>query len=102
MIAIRAEIAAVERGDVELADSPLVHAPHTMASLIDDWDRAYSREQGAFPAGTSVDKYWPPVGRIDQAYGDRNLVCECPGSVGVRRERWMTLWTSVQPELAAA
>ena len=78
MIAIRKEIADVEEGRVELAASPLVHAPHTTAAITGEWDRAYSREVGAFPAGHLVDKYWPPVARIDQAYGDRNLVCTCP------------------------
>jgi glycine dehydrogenase len=78
MIAIRAEISAVESGEVALDQSPLVHAPHTMAAVMGDWDRGYSRDLGAFPAGKTPDKYWPPVGRIDQAYGDRNLVCECP------------------------
>jgi glycine dehydrogenase len=78
MIAIRKEIADGEEGRVELAQSPLVHAPHTTAAITGDWDRAYSRETGAFPTGHLVDKYWPPVARIDQAYGDRNLVCSCP------------------------
>jgi glycine dehydrogenase len=78
MTAIRQEIAAVESGQVQLADSPLRHAPHTARSLAGEWSRSYSREDGAFPAGFAHRKYWPPVGRIDQAYGDRNLVCSCP------------------------
>ncbi len=78
MIAIRREIADVEHGRVPLTDSPLVHAPHTSAAVTGDWDRSYSRQVGAFPAGHTPDKYWPPVARIDQAYGDRNLVCSCP------------------------
>ena len=78
MVAIREEIRAVEEGRVSRDDSPLTHAPHTTASLVGDWDRPYSRSEGAFPAGHTVDKYWPPVARIDQAYGDRNLVCACP------------------------
>jgi len=78
MIAIREEIRAIEDGTVTRADSPLAAAPHTVRDLVGDWDRAYSREQGTFPAGVTPDKYWPPVGRIDQAYGDRNLVCACP------------------------
>nr|MBA2773552.1 aminomethyl-transferring glycine dehydrogenase [Nocardioidaceae bacterium] len=78
MIAIRAEIRAIEDNSVTRADSPLAAAPHTVRDLVGDWDRGYSREQGAFPAGVTSDKYWPPVGRIDQAYGDRNLVCSCP------------------------
>jgi hypothetical protein len=60
-------------------DSPLRHAPHTMEDLVRDWDRAYSREAGCFPPGAfRVDKYWPPVNRVDNAYGDRHLVCTCP------------------------
>jgi glycine dehydrogenase len=79
MIAIRAEIDEVGRGEVAVADSVLRHAPHTAASLAGEWNHPYTREQAAFPA--SVDrrsKYWPPVGRIDGAYGDRHLVCACP------------------------
>ncbi|WP_084128489.1 aminomethyl-transferring glycine dehydrogenase [Demequina sp. NBRC 110055] len=80
MLVIREEIAAVERGDIEAADSPLRHAPHTADAVVsDDWDRAYSREQAAFPVpGLRQDKYWSPVARIDNAHGDRNLVCACP------------------------
>ena len=79
MIAIAAEIAAVERGDVAAADSMLRHAPHTSAALAGDWDHPYDRGAAAFPAGVdSADKYWPPVGRIDGAYGDRHLICSCP------------------------
>jgi glycine dehydrogenase len=78
MIAIRAEIGAIEDGSISHADSPLAAAPHTLESLTGEWDRAYTREEAAFPAGYSPDKYWPPVARIDQAYGDRNLVCSCP------------------------
>ncbi len=81
MIAIRAEIAAVERGDVEIAESPLRGAPHTAAAIsADDWERTYSRRQAAFPAPWNDDhKYWPPVGRIDNVHGDRHLVCTCIG-----------------------
>ncbi len=78
MISIREEIAAVEDGGVALADSPLSFAPHTAAVVTGEWDRPYPPATGAFPAGPSADKYWPPVSRIDQAYGDRNLVCSCP------------------------
>jgi glycine dehydrogenase len=78
MIAIRAEIARVEAGDWTAESSPLRGAPHTARSLTGSWDRDYSREAGAFPAGYDPDKYWPPVARIDQAYGDRHLVCSCP------------------------
>jgi glycine dehydrogenase len=80
MIAIRAEIAAVERGEWTVEDSPLRHAPHPAADVTaDDWTRAYPRTAGANPAGGPLgDKYFPPVGRIDQAFGDRNLMCACP------------------------
>ncbi|HLL07258.1 MAG TPA: aminomethyl-transferring glycine dehydrogenase [Nocardioidaceae bacterium] len=78
MIAIKAEIDDVAAGKYAVADSPLRNAPHTAAVIAGTWDRSYPREQGAFPAGTNEDKYWPPVGRVDQAYGDRHLVCSCP------------------------
>jgi glycine dehydrogenase len=80
MLAIREEIAAIERGDVVHADSPLAHAPHTAEDLlVDDWQRPYSREEAAYPLpGLRDGKYWPPVSRIDGGYGDRNLVCACP------------------------
>ncbi len=79
MLSIRAEIADVEAGKIAAEDSPLHHAPHTVEDLVSDWDRAYSREQGCFPAGAfRVDKYWPPVNRVDNAWGDRHLVCTCP------------------------
>jgi glycine dehydrogenase len=79
MLAIRAEIAEVEAGWMPIEASPLRHAPHTMEDLIQDWDRAYSREQGCFPPGAfRVDKYWPPVNRVDNVHGDRNLICTCP------------------------
>jgi glycine dehydrogenase len=78
MIAIRAEIAAVEQGSTIREASPLARAPHTLRDLAGDWGRDYPRADGAFPAGFTPDKYWPPVGRVDQAYGDRNLVCSCP------------------------
>ncbi|WP_107765527.1 aminomethyl-transferring glycine dehydrogenase [Nocardioides terrigena] len=78
MIAIREEIAQVQAGTWSPEDSPLRHAPHTARAMVGEWDRAYSREVGVFPTGVDPDKYWPPVARIDQAYGDRNLVCACP------------------------
>ena len=79
LLAIRAEIAAVEAGEISAADSPLRHAPHTVEDLVADWTRAYPREQGCFPPGAfRVDKYWPPVGRVDNVHGDRNLICTCP------------------------
>lgn len=79
MLSIRAEIAEIEAGRMDGENNPLKNAPHTVNDLVADWDRPYSREQGCFPAGSfRVDKYWPPVGRVDNAYGDRNLVCICP------------------------
>jgi len=79
MLSIRSEIDAIAEGEIEIAQSPLRLAPHTMEDLIRDWDRAYSREQGCFPPGAfRVDKYWPPVNRVDHAHGDRHLVCTCP------------------------
>jgi glycine dehydrogenase len=80
MIAIRREIAEIEQGRWQVEASPLRHAPHTVHDIADDaWARAYSRAEGCFPAGTSrTDKYWCPVGRVDNVYGDRNLVCSCP------------------------
>src|SRR4051794_4506955 len=78
MIAIKGEIDRVAAGEGSAEDSPLRGAPHTARVLAGEWDRAYSRELGAFPTGFDPDKYWPPVSRIDQAYGDRHLVCSCP------------------------
>src|SRR4051794_13144460 len=78
MLAIRAEIEQVERGEWSVDKSPLRGAPHTTRAIVGDWDRAYAREVGVFPTGPDPDKYWPPVARIDQAYGDRHLVCSCP------------------------
>ncbi len=79
MIALRGEIDAVIDGHLAVGDSPLHHAPHTAAVVVaSEWDRPYSREQAAFPSGVTVDKYFPPVGRIDGVAGDRNLVCSCP------------------------
>jgi glycine dehydrogenase len=80
MIAIRAEITAIETGSMDKANNPLKNAPHTAAAVAGtEWDRPYSREQAAFPAPwLRVHKYWPPVARVDNAYGDRNLVCACP------------------------
>jgi glycine dehydrogenase len=80
MIAIRGEIDQVASGALDAADNPLRNAPHTAAMLIGgDWKHAYDREQAAYPAGTDRrSKYWPPVRRIDGAYGDRNLMCSCP------------------------
>jgi glycine dehydrogenase len=79
MIAIRSEIRAVEAGRLDREDNPLKHAPHTAAMVsADAWPHAYSRETAAFPLPElRTRKYWPPVGRADNAYGDRNLCCTC-------------------------
>jgi len=80
LIAIRQEIHAIERGDVADSDSPLKHAPHPAEVVCgDEWPFAYTRAEAAYPAPwTREHKFWPPVARIDNAYGDRNLVCTCP------------------------
>jgi glycine dehydrogenase len=80
MIVIRQEMEQVADGDFSVEDSPLRNAPHTATAVVSsDWARAYPREQAAFPVPSlSRDKYFPPVGRIDGAAGDRNLVCSCP------------------------
>ena len=84
MAAIRAEIDRIASGEWPADDNPLVNAPHTAVdALTGEWDHPYSRTEAAYPAGTDVatlvaDKYWPPVSRVDGAYGDRNLMCACP------------------------
>jgi len=80
MIAIRSEADRVGSGEWPLDDNPLVLAPHTTEDVAaNDWDRAYTREEAAFPVESlRFDKYWPPVGRIDGVGGDRNLICACP------------------------
>lgn len=79
MIAIRAEIEKVGAGEWPAEDNPLRNAPHTAAALGGEWEHAYTRAEAVFPGGVkAADKYWPPVRRIDQAFGDRNLVCSCP------------------------
>ena len=79
MIAIRREIAEVEEGKADRLENVLKHAPHTHALLFTEWTRPYSKEKAFFPAGTGrTDKYWPPVGRVDNVAGDRTLVCTCP------------------------
>ncbi|EEB85718.1 aminomethyl-transferring glycine dehydrogenase [Roseobacter sp. GAI101] len=79
MWAIREEIRAIENGDMPRENNALKNAPHTVEDLVGDWDRPYSREQGCFPPGAfRVDKYWPPVNRVDNVHGDRNLICTCP------------------------
>jgi glycine dehydrogenase len=80
MAAIREEIAEVEKGIADPEDNVLKNAPHTAAMLVDpDWRHSYTREQAVFPAPWTVEsKFWPPVRRVDNAFGDRNLVCACP------------------------
>jgi glycine dehydrogenase len=80
MIAIREEIRAIENDELAAEDSPLRHAPHTASDIVGEWNRRYSREQAVFPVVSlrRGNKYWPPVGRVDNVYGDRNVVCSCP------------------------
>ena len=80
MVLIKNEIDQVASGQVTIDESPLRRSPHTAAELMaDEWDRPYSRRQAAFPLpGMEADKYFPPVGRLDNAHGDRNLACSCP------------------------
>ena len=79
MLAIRAEAQDIEDGKIAYDQSMLHNAPHTVEDLVGEWDRAYSREQACYPPGAfRVDKYWSPVNRVDNAYGDRNLICTCP------------------------
>ena len=79
MLSIRAEAQDIIDGKIDSENNPLKHAPHTVRDLVGEWDRPYSRDQACFPPGNlGVDKYWPAVNRVDNAYGDRNLVCTCP------------------------
>jgi glycine dehydrogenase len=79
MICIREEIRAVESGVLDKDDNPLKNAPHTAAELVGEWAHPYSRELAVYPLSSLCDgKYWPPVGRVDNVYGDRNLACACP------------------------
>ena len=79
MIAIRNEIEKVGNGQFDVQNNPLANAPHTAAAMAGEWPHPYSREQAVFPlASLRANKYWPPVGRVDNVYGDRNLVCTCP------------------------
>ncbi|NNK15705.1 MAG: aminomethyl-transferring glycine dehydrogenase [Sulfitobacter sp.] len=80
MLAIREEIDAIAKGEMDRENNPLKNAPHTVEDLVLQWgERPYTREQGCFPPGAfRVDKYWPPVNRVDNVFGDRNLVCTCP------------------------
>lgn len=80
MIAIHGEISRVESGEWDRTDNPLRNAPHSAEQVVaDDWDHPYTRETAAYPVPSlRVDKYWPPVGRVDGPGGDRNLICACP------------------------
>jgi glycine dehydrogenase len=79
MLSIREEIRAVESGQIDPDDNPLKNAPHTVQDLTGEWDKAYSRDQAAYPVkGLRLDKFWSPVSRVDNVYGDRNLICSCP------------------------
>ena len=79
MIAIRAEIAAVEAGQMNEEASPLRNAPHTLADITEPWNRAYSIEEAVFPMiQQRQNKFWPSINRIDNVFGDRNFVCSCP------------------------
>ncbi len=79
MLAIRREADAIAEGKADRINNPLKNAPHTVEDLVGEWNRPYTREEACFPAGAfRVDKYWPPVNRVDNVYGDRHLVCACP------------------------
>jgi glycine dehydrogenase len=102
MIAIRAEAAAIESGAADPLDNPLKQAPHTLAAVTaDQWPHPYSRRQAAFPAGDAqrVNKFWPAVARIDNAYGDRNLVCTCPSLEDLAAEQ-LAVEKVAQPQVA--
>jgi glycine dehydrogenase len=80
MIGIKEEIKRIENGTLDRKDNMLKNAPHTARNVTaDDWDHSYTRNEAAYPSKDLLDnKYWPPVGRVDNAYGDRNLMCNCP------------------------
>jgi glycine dehydrogenase len=84
MESIADEAALVADGHWPVDDNPLVNAPHTARALAADWTHPYDRATAAYPMGATADKYWPPVGRIDGAHGDKNLVCSCPDIDGYR------------------
>ena len=88
MKSIREEIRAIESGKLSTDDNPLVMAPHTLDELVYEWKHSYSREAAVYPAEyVRAQKYWPPVARIDSAYGDRNLVCTCPSIESYSQEQ---------------
>ena len=97
MIAIRGEIAQVESGAWPREDNPLKNAPHTAEALLKaDWPHAYTREQAAYPvASLRRAKYWAPVGRVDNVWGDRNLFCSCVPMSELRRLRRLAMAVSV-------
>ncbi len=79
MLSIKKEADDISEGRIDRENNPLKNAPHTVEDLVGDWDRPYTREQACYPPGAfRVDKYWSPVNRVDNVYGDRNLVCSCP------------------------
>ena len=79
MMGIAAEAKAIEESSLNAENNPLKRAPHTVEDLVGEWDRPYSREAACYPAGAfRVDKYWSPVNRVDNVYGDRHLICSCP------------------------
>jgi len=88
LIAIRQEIRQVQEGVLDASDNPLANSPHTLADIAaDTWEHAYSREQAAYPVDSLRRyKYWPPVNRVDNVYGDRNLFCACPAIDSYREE----------------
>ena len=102
MIAIRAEAQQVADGVWPVAESPLRRAPHTAEDLVGEWDRPYERRIGVYPAGTARGKYWPPVNRVDGAWGDRNLVCACPPVTAFGEQEPATLRAGEATDLTAA
>jgi glycine dehydrogenase len=79
MVCIRDEVRKVETGEWTEQDNPLHNAPHTMADITSEWNRAYSIKEAVYPvAAVAENKFWPTVNRIDDVYGDRNLICSCP------------------------
>ena len=79
MLAIREEARAIENGEMDAKNNPLMNAPHTIEDLVGEWNRPYSRDAAIFPPGAMRNaKYFAPVNRVDNVYGDRNLVCSCP------------------------
>jgi glycine dehydrogenase len=79
MLSIREEIRAVGKGEIDANDNPLKNAPHTIQDMTLEWSHGYDREQAAYPVkGLRMNKFWAPVGRVDNVFGDRNLICSCP------------------------